>query len=60
MHAAAMARELRCKKVIVPPNPGAFSAVAMLMLDVRHDTLITGICPLSKVLLFLQTNNTLD
>ncbi|KAH3746152.1 hydantoinase/oxoprolinase family protein [Pelomyxa schiedti] len=49
VHAAAMARELRCKKVIVPPNPGVFSAVAMLMLDIRHDTIVTGIRPTRNV-----------
>ncbi len=41
MHAAAMMRELRCKKVVVPTNPGVFSAFGMLMTDLRVDYIRT-------------------
>jgi N-methylhydantoinase A len=44
MHAGALMRELRCKKVIIPTEPAVFSAWGMLMTDVRRDyirTLIT-------------------
>lgn len=35
--AAAVARELGVPRVIVPPGPGNFSALGMLMVDVIHD-----------------------
>jgi N-methylhydantoinase A len=44
MHAAALMRELKVKKVIIPTNPAVFSAWGMLMTDLRQDyirTLIT-------------------
>ena len=44
MHAAALMRELRVKKVIIPMQPAVFSAWGMLMTDLRQDyirTLIT-------------------
>ncbi len=43
MHAAALARELRVKKVIIPANPGVFSAWGMLMTDLRQDFIRTFI-----------------
>jgi len=44
MHAGALMRELRVKKVIIPMEPAVFSAWGMLMTDLRRDyirTLIT-------------------
>ena len=44
MHAGALMRELRVKKVIIPTGPAVFSAWGMLMTDLRRDyirTLIT-------------------
>ncbi|MGC1193327.1 MAG: hydantoinase/oxoprolinase family protein [Candidatus Dormiibacterota bacterium] len=35
--AADVARELAIAKVIIPPGPGSFSALGMLMADVQHD-----------------------
>ena len=43
MHAAALARELRVKKVIIPSQPGVFSAWGMLMTDLRQDLIRTSI-----------------
>ena len=43
MHAAALARELRVKKVVIPTNPGVFSAWGMLMTDLRQDFIRTFI-----------------
>jgi N-methylhydantoinase A len=37
LHAVEVARELGVPVVIVPPLPGVFSAVGMLMADLRHD-----------------------
>jgi N-methylhydantoinase A len=43
MHASALARELRIGKVVIPPQPGVFSAWGMLMTDLRFDILLTQI-----------------
>lgn len=37
MHACALAEELEIMKVIVPPNPGMFSALGLLTADLFHD-----------------------
>ncbi len=49
MHAAAMARDLRCKKVVVPTHPGVFAAFGMLMTDLRIDMLRTFIGRTDKI-----------
>ena len=41
LHAAAIARELHIPRVIVPRFPGHFSAVGMLLTDLRHDLVQT-------------------
>jgi N-methylhydantoinase A len=43
MHATALARDLRIGRVLVPPQPGVFSAWGMLMTDLRFDLIITQI-----------------
>jgi N-methylhydantoinase A len=43
MHSAALARELRVPRVIVPIAPGHFSAWGMLMSDLRHDLVRTWV-----------------
>jgi len=45
LHGAALARELRMRKMIVPRAPGQFSAWGMLMTDLRHDFIRTHILP---------------
>jgi N-methylhydantoinase A len=47
--AAETARELGVPRVIVPPGPGAFSALGMLMADVAHDYARTRITDLGAV-----------
>ena len=47
--AADVARELGVPRVIVPPGPGAFSALGMLMADVVHDAARTRITDLGGV-----------
>src|SRR6266545_3442661 len=37
LHAIAIARELSVPRVIIPPMPAHFSAVGMLMADLKHD-----------------------
>jgi N-methylhydantoinase A len=41
MHAGALMRELRVKKVIIPSEPAVFSAWGMLMTDLRRDYIRT-------------------
>lgn len=43
MHAAALAKELRMKKVIIPPHPGHFSAWGMLVTQPRIDLVRTQV-----------------
>jgi N-methylhydantoinase A len=45
MHAAALARELRVRRILVPTAPAVFSAWGMLMADLRNDyirTMVVG------------------
>lgn len=49
MHAALIAKELDIKEVIVPANPGVFSAWGMLQADIRHDASITSLCLLNRL-----------
>ena len=37
LHAVALATELGVKEVIIPPLPGVFSALGLLVTDYRHD-----------------------
>jgi len=37
LHATAIARELGIPRVVIPPQPGHFSAVGMLHADLQHD-----------------------
>jgi N-methylhydantoinase A len=43
MHAAALARELRVKRILVPSAPAVFSAWGMLMADLRNDYIRTRV-----------------
>jgi len=38
MHAAFLARSLNIPRVVIPPYPGIFSAIGMLLADVSRDT----------------------
>ncbi|KQL52689.1 5-oxoprolinase [Heyndrickxia shackletonii] len=49
MHAAALAKELGVKKVIVPVASSVFSAWGMLMTDLRHDYIQTYIKKLNDM-----------
>ena len=37
MHAAALAQAVGIERVLVPEHPGVFSAVGLVMADIRHD-----------------------
>jgi len=43
LHAADLARSLRIPKVVVPRNPGAFSAIGILLSDIVRDS-VRSVC----------------
>jgi len=47
LHISLVARELGIRSVVIPPAPAVFSAVGMLMADVRHDFLLSDVRRLS-------------
>lgn len=49
MHAGALMRELRVKKVIIPTEPAVFSAWGMLMTNLRQDYIRTFIARTDQV-----------
>jgi len=49
VHAAAVATELGMKRILVPPRPGAFSALGLLCTDVVHDYIRSELRPLDLV-----------
>ncbi|MEW6663058.1 MAG: hydantoinase/oxoprolinase family protein [Bacillota bacterium] len=49
MHVCALAKELGIPRVIVPVAPGAFSALGMLLSDVRHDYVRTFLAKWDEV-----------
>ncbi len=49
LHAALVADELGCPRVIVPPMPGNFSAFGLLVADVRHDYARTRIAATAEL-----------
>ena len=49
VHAAAVAEELNMGRILVPPRPGAFSALGLLCTDVVHDYIRSELRPLEEV-----------
>jgi len=49
VHAAAVAQELGMRRILVPPRPGAFSALGLLCTDVVHDYIRSALRPLAEV-----------
>ncbi|HUI97189.1 MAG TPA: hydantoinase/oxoprolinase family protein [Xanthobacteraceae bacterium] len=49
VHAAAVADELGMARILVPPRPGAFSALGLLCTDVVHDYIRSELKPLDAV-----------
>jgi len=43
IHCTSLGRELNVKKIIIPTNPGVFSAYGMLMTDLRQDYIRTKV-----------------
>jgi N-methylhydantoinase A len=49
LHAAALARDLGMRGVMVPVYPGAFSALGLLLSDVRQDAVISDLIAVDRV-----------
>ena len=49
VHAAAVAGELGIRRILVPPRPGAFSALGLLCSDVVHDFIRSELKPISTL-----------
>ena len=49
LHAGRIARDLSMAGVIVPLYPGVFSAIGLLMSDVKHDYIRSKLTPLSEI-----------
>jgi N-methylhydantoinase A len=49
VHAAAVAAELGIRRILVPPRPGAFSALGLLCTDVVHDYIRSELRPLADI-----------
>lgn len=49
VHAAAVAEELGIGRILVPPRPGAFSALGLLCTDVVHDYIRSELKPLAEI-----------
>jgi N-methylhydantoinase A len=49
VHAAAVAEELGLSRILVPPRPGAFSALGLLCTDVVHDYIRSDLMPLDAI-----------
>lgn len=49
VHAAMVADELNIPRILIPPNPGAFSALGLLCSDVVHDYIRSDICEISQL-----------
>jgi N-methylhydantoinase A len=47
LHAVDLARELSIPQVVIPPEPGNFSAIGMLLAKIRSDTARTFVAQLS-------------
>ena len=49
VHATAVADELGMRRILVPPRPGAFSALGLICTDVVHDYIRSELKPLAEV-----------
>jgi N-methylhydantoinase A len=49
VHAAAVAQELSITRILVPPRPGAFSALGLLCSDVVHDYIRSELKPITAL-----------
>jgi N-methylhydantoinase A len=55
MHAIPVAEELGIRRVLVPRHPGNFSALGLLVADVKHDDVRTRLGPLRQAATIVET-----
>jgi N-methylhydantoinase A len=48
LYATSLAREMKIPRVIVPVSPGTFSALGLIVSDIRHDYVRTRLSPLKE------------
>ena len=48
LHCSALAKELNISTIIVPPSPGTFSSMGLLVSDIKSDYVRTGVLDLSQ------------
>ena len=48
LHACAVAEQMGMARVVIPPVPGVFSALGVILADVRHDLVETHLAPLAE------------
>ncbi|HEX2290219.1 MAG TPA: hydantoinase/oxoprolinase family protein [Pseudonocardiaceae bacterium] len=48
LHATSLARELRCRAVVVPPAPGVLSALGLLLAPARYEASRTVMAPVEE------------
>ncbi len=51
LHACRLAAELEMPRVLIPPSPGVFSAMGLLVTDLKHEFSATHIRPTGEVVL---------
>ncbi len=51
LHACAVAEQMGIARVVIPPVPGVFSALGVVLADVRHDLVETHLTPLAETAL---------
>jgi len=51
LHACAVAEQMGIGRVVIPPVPGVFSALGVVLADVRHDLVETHLAPLAETAL---------
>jgi len=56
LHASAIARDMAIPTVVIPPTPGNFSAIGMLLMDLRRDSSEMILRPLSPETLVVAEN----
>ena len=49
VHAASVAEELGMTRILVPPRPGAFSALGLLCTDIVHDYVRSELRPMDQI-----------
>jgi N-methylhydantoinase A len=49
LHANRLAAEMKIPQLVIPPSPGIFSAMGLLVTDLKHDFSVTRICEADQI-----------